>query len=468
MKKTKSAILLSLVLCLTMSMILNVHAQDVWGENIDVVAWHKNNDINGATGYGRTTAYGLHTRIYNQTTLYDMDYQEEGFGQSSSTNPNTESVSSFAVGKNFSVGMFYTAESAGVISIPSVDGEYTSRYSDSDSFRYGYDSRTSVEASREYEELHLQYRENLANYLFEKFNMDPSQFKLAFDYELCMNYGIDDSAYLFARETMERPYRSTVPSFFVNEANSEFFAVYQDPDAVCYMYDYVLDEGGNWYINDARRIQDCGQYRDICQSFSEFATAALAIDDNEMKSFAVEETDDWETELLPVDLASELQDAELGVIGENVSDDILQRVKITSDNNSDVAYTIKNLGNVSRSNGGGTIYSITATSKEKSDSDSKNEDNVHCYMTVTWVDNLGTKNELRAVSGGWDTERTLTDKKVVYGVDGKDTTKTPSGISFSYTNIGQEGRVISATMSANSKGYTKNPIELTISPSILS
>lgn len=468
MKKIKSAILLSLVLCFSMSMISTAYAQDVWGENISVVAWHENNSINGATGYGRTTAYGPHNRIYNQTTLYDMNYQEEGFGQSSSANPNVESVSSFAVGKNLSVGMFYTAESNGVISIPSVDGEYTSRYRDRDSFRYGYDTRTSVEVPREYEELQLQYRENLANYLFEKFDMDPTQFKLAFDYELCMNYGIDDSAYLFARETMERPYKSTVPSFFVNEANSEFFAVYQDPDAVCYMYDYVLREDGNWYINDTRRVQDSGQYKDICQSFSEFAAAALTVNDNEMVSSVVEETDDLETELPLVDLTSELRDAELGVIGENVSDDILRRVKITSNNNSDVSYTIKNLGDVSRSSGGGTVYSITASSKEKSDSDSKNEDNVHCFMTVTWIDNFGTNNELRAVTGGWDTERTLTGKKVVYGVDGFNITAFPTGETFSYPDIGLEGRVISATMSANSGGYTNNPIELTITPSVFS
>lgn len=276
MKKDKLVISLSLALCLSLCMTVCAYAQDVWNENIDVYAWHRDNSLNGVTGYGQTDALGPHIGIYNQTTVFDDSYNEEGYGYSSSKNENVNSVSSFAVSKDLFTGGFYSVETFGQITIPSYYGDYISRARDVDAFRYGYTARDAVDVSR-YRELHQQYGGALAGYLFEMFDMDPSQYELAIDTDLCMNYGLD-GAYLFARETMDRPEKSTLPMFYVNEGRDEVFAVYQDPSAVCYLYDYTLGGDGLWYISDIRQVQDSGRYSEARQSFAEFAAAAAEED----------------------------------------------------------------------------------------------------------------------------------------------------------------------------------------------
>jgi hypothetical protein len=80
-------------------------------------------------------------------------------------------------------------------------------------------------------------------------------------------------------------------------------------------------------------------------------------------------------------------------------------------------------------------------------------DNVHAYLSVTWIDHLGVNNELVAVQGGWQTARTLYDRTVYYGVDSNNVTKYPSGNSFSYANLGIRGYQIHAVSTVRSAGY---------------
>lgn len=91
-----------------------------------------------------------------------------------------------------------------------------------------------------------------------------------------------------------------------------------------------------------------------------------------------------------------------------------------------------------------------------------------CVSVPASAADIGGGNELKTVSGEWDTERTLSDRKVVYGVDDSKVTKRPTTNNFRYANIGMTGLSISATMSVNSKGYDLNPITLTVTPSIFS
>lgn len=172
--------------------------------------------------------------------------------------------------------------------------------------------------------------------------------------------------------------------------------------------------------------------------------------------------------LAQIDLEAELSDAEKGIIGQDVSEAILQNIEIDGNEGMETSYSVKNLGQVETDEGSrGTMYSLTAVMKStKTTSGQNNIDNVHSYMSVTWIDNLGTDNELCSVSGGWETERTLSNRKVQYGVDDSTKTKNPSGNTFTYTNIGMTGYQISATMSVHSAGWDWNPITLTVSPGI--
>lgn len=167
-----------------------------------------------------------------------------------------------------------------------------------------------------------------------------------------------------------------------------------------------------------------------------------------------------------IDFDQEVRDAKIGVIGKNVNNNILNSIDVESAEDQEVSYSVKNLGQVLE-NGkvSGTLYSLTALSSIKNTSGTHDEDNVHCYMSVVWIDNLGPNNELQAVNGGWVTERSLYDRNVYYGVDDTMITKTPSGNSFSYNNIGVEGLQIHAVSTVKSQGY--NPvIMLTVTPGI--
>lgn len=171
--------------------------------------------------------------------------------------------------------------------------------------------------------------------------------------------------------------------------------------------------------------------------------------------------------LADIDFTEQLQAAKLGLIDSDVEESVLNQIEVKGIEDNPVSYTVQNLGLVEEDGQiQGTMYSVMAT--QKTTSDDKTEDNVYCYLAVTWVDNLGGGNELKTVSGEWDTERTLSDRKVVYGVDDSKVTKRPTTNNFRYANIGMTGLSISATMSVNSKGYDLNPITLTVTPSIFS
>lgn len=174
--------------------------------------------------------------------------------------------------------------------------------------------------------------------------------------------------------------------------------------------------------------------------------------------------------LAQIDLKTELSDAEKGIIGQNVSEAILQNIEFDGNEDMETSYSVKNLGQVETAEGSrGTMYSLTAVmNSKKTTSGQNNNDNVHSYMSVTWIDNFGTNNELCAVTGGWETDRTLSNRKVEYGVDGVTRTEYPSGDTFGYSDIGMKGYRISATMSVDSAGWNWNPITLTVSPGVLS
>lgn len=91
---------------------------------------------------------------------------------------------------------------------------------------------------------------------------------------------------------------------------------------------------------------------------------------------------------------------------------------------ADVKATIRNLGTITKDGTTGTMYTLTAVTNGRQTSDSGEETlhKVKAFATVTWIDNLGTENELVSVSGGWDPSSwTLDERRATYGVFDGDT-----------------------------------------------
>lgn len=127
-----------------------------------------------------------------------------------------------------------------------------------------------------------------------------------------------------------------------------------------------------------------------------------------------------------INFSEDLEDALSGVIDSRVSEDVLQNIEITSNDEEEVIYTVKYLGTICKNdktvqskiysnNLEGDVYSLTAATKVKKGETT--EDNVYCWIHMTWIDNLGTNNEIVSVSGGWTPNgKTLSGRQVWYGV----------------------------------------------------
>ena len=113
-----------------------------------------------------------------------------------------------------------------------------------------------------------------------------------------------------------------------------------------------------------------------------------------------------------INIVEELQNARKGIIDSNVCQKVLDRISFTCNEEDDVSYTVRHLGSITA----GEVYTLTASSKKTSDA-STNEDNVYCWISMTWIDNFGPENEIVSVSGGWSANgRTLSNREVWYGV----------------------------------------------------
>ncbi len=179
---------------------------------------------------------------------------------------------------------------------------------------------------------------------------------------------------------------------------------------------------------------------------------------------------DEEILLSNYDLEQSIQNAEKGIIDSNVSDEVLKNITVSGGEN--VTYTVECLGKVSsnsRSGEAGTMYALTAT--EKIEPGTNEEDNVFAWLTLIWIDHLGTNNEIHEISGGWEANgRTLSNREVIYSAysltTGESCRKRPTSDAFHYTDIGLFGLTLTASSSVESGGYTKNPITVSVTPTI--
>lgn len=163
-----------------------------------------------------------------------------------------------------------------------------------------------------------------------------------------------------------------------------------------------------------------------------------------------------------LDIIEELQDARDGIIDANICKEVIDSISITSNDDSDVLYTIKHLGIITKDNGvKGEVYALTASTKTTTNEITK--DYVECWISMTWIDNFGPANEIVSVSGGWRSNgRILSNRQVFYGivsldghfVDGKYEDRFPNTNSFYYTpSTSLVGLSLCAYSWVNSAGY---------------
>lgn len=163
------------------------------------------------------------------------------------------------------------------------------------------------------------------------------------------------------------------------------------------------------------------------------AVLILALPANALSSENIEETDRNISFLQAyaltesINLSEEISKACNGVTDPLVSEDVLAQISTGSfDENVDVHYTVKFLGNISgnelsRGTTTGNVYSVTATTKTTMDTYEEGE--LFAWISMTWIDNLGIDNQIVRVQGGWATGGyEVLDRQVWYGVKGVSTT----------------------------------------------
>jgi len=176
-----------------------------------------------------------------------------------------------------------------------------------------------------------------------------------------------------------------------------------------------------------------------------------------------------------LDISTEINKAFDGVIDSRVSKNVLDSVSVLcTDDEVDVSYTVSYLGDITEyGSTTGSIYTLTAATKTTSTY--VTEDNVDCWISLTWIDNLGTNNEIVKVTGGWNANgRTLSDRQVYYGItrlnggfiSGLSESKFPTSNTFSYKpSKTLSGLYLTAYSWVSSSGYPYL-INCTVKPTI--
>lgn len=152
-----------------------------------------------------------------------------------------------------------------------------------------------------------------------------------------------------------------------------------------------------------------------------------------------------------INIAEEIDNALNGVIDESIPHDVLNQIDVgvqvvpknslgknltNAENDFDVYYTVKNVGDIYDGDTVGTMYSATVYATQKESTGNSTEGGVNSYITIVWIDNLGLNNVLKGVYGGWTPNgKTLSNRSVVWWVDESSSSESrfPSGNSYSYS-----------------------------------
>lgn len=155
-----------------------------------------------------------------------------------------------------------------------------------------------------------------------------------------------------------------------------------------------------------------------------------------------------------------------GYIDETIDDDVLQRINVSGADSYAVEYIGEITPNSRTNTPSGKMYAITAT--RKSACDSTTEDSVDATITMVWIDNLGTSNEIYQIYGSWTPNgRNLSNRVVTYGWENAlgafAESMRPTTNSYDFYPLDEnynryKGFKLYAIASVNSAGYTDNPI----------
>lgn len=174
--------------------------------------------------------------------------------------PSYQSVSRGAVVSS-------TTETNGLVQQPEDIGESISRKT----FTYNGRSAEPV-LSDSMPEAMLDYQEERADWIFQKFEMNPDDYNYAWFYELSSYVGTDAFVTIF--DIIDLPAGATSDSYFVNNAMDTVYCVFQDKDAVNYLYEFTKEDDV-WQLSKVETRQDEGKYSETQQSYADYEQQLL-------------------------------------------------------------------------------------------------------------------------------------------------------------------------------------------------
>lgn len=183
--------------------------------------------------------------------------------------PSYQSVSRGAVVSSTTVGGGYIKYMTkyGLVQQPEDIGESISRKT----FTYNGRSAEPV-LSDSMPEAMLDYQEERADWIFQKFEMNPDDYNYAWFYELSSYVGTDAFVTIF--DIIDLPAGATSDSYFVNNAMDTVYCVFQDKDAVNYLYEFTKEDDV-WQLSKVETRQDEGKYSETQQSYADYEQQLL-------------------------------------------------------------------------------------------------------------------------------------------------------------------------------------------------
>lgn len=230
----------------------------------------------GVVGFSTVTANtneGLKEMV-SQATVLDLDGIYYGGNIRTLTNPTVDTLKVDAAAGKLVVGEEYYAHAYGRITWPTRYEDMVDIKVDEDHFIYKEFGTKAVpenhQNNQQREKLRNEYYESRADYILEKFGLNPSEYSHAWYFDL-LNY-VDANEYQFIQKSLNILPGTTAPSFFVNNDTDVIYGVCQDDEAINYLYKFCLAEDGTWSMSGVQHLQDVGVYQDTYQSFAEYQT----------------------------------------------------------------------------------------------------------------------------------------------------------------------------------------------------
>lgn len=232
----------------------------------------------GAVVSSTTETNGIVSELYALVALLDENMETIDSASRTKADPTTTSLTASvqAYDGTLKHGKMYTIVGGGYIKYmtkyglvqqPEDIGESISRKT----FTYNGRSAEPV-LSDSMPEAMLDYQEERADWIFQKFEMNPDDYNYAWFYELSSYVGTDAFVTIF--DIIDLPAGATSDSYFVNNAMDTVYCVFQDKDAVNYLYEFTKEDDV-WQLSKVETRQDEGKYSETQQSYADYEQQLL-------------------------------------------------------------------------------------------------------------------------------------------------------------------------------------------------